>query len=125
PSRCLCSETKIDVRAAGRNRRSATGDFSFVEAAVSAAIVPVRLGLSPLWGEGEDEGFLDVEAANRHSGSESAARLHLNGSIRNASGRCVSSFIGVPTRSLPSNALKRASVSYSCRGLRKAVSNNP
>ena len=44
-----------------------------MEAAVSAAIVPVRLGLSPFWGEGEDEGFLDVEAANRHSGSESAA----------------------------------------------------
>ena len=46
-----------------------------------------------------------------------------NGTIRKASGRCVSSRTGVPTRSGPRRPVKRASVSERRAGSRNAVSN--
>src|SRR5689334_4798294 len=76
PLRYFPSEIKIDVRAGGRNRRSA--------------------------GRG-----IGILADETWAGSP----CHENASIRNASGRCVSSRTGVPTRSFPTSAANRASVS--------------
>ena len=78
------SEMKTDAGATGRNLRSAV----VVCAVLSAS------GSSPL-------------------GTADSAAFHENGSIRNVSGRCVSSKTGVPTRSVPSRAVKRARVSDS------------
>src|SRR5439155_21903152 len=60
--RLICSSPRTKCR------WSSTKTFSRPNASINVvAEMPVRLGLardpfSPLWGEGEDEGFLDVEA---------------------------------------------------------------
>src|SRR4029077_19666627 len=93
------SSNKTDPDTAGRNRRSATR----CHVARGPLTLPPPSGrgdpFSPCGGEGEDEGC--------------SLELHENDSIRNASGRWVSSKTGVPTRSAPRTAIKRASVSES------------
>ena len=87
------SSCKTDAEIAGRKRRSA---------AVASAVLSV-------W-----EVFpLGTSSFARATADEADTTAHENGCMRNASSRCVSSRTGVPIRSLPRRALKRASVSES------------
>src|SRR6187431_1809749 len=88
------SSCKTDADTAGRKRRKA---------------------LDKMWrGELLRASRLDPGVAElRPPLSAVELKCHENGCMRNASGQCVSSRTGVPIRSLPRRALKRASVSES------------